>query len=956
MSKKRRLTAWTSLATLLATAWCASPASAQIRFDIQRAASRPEAEAVVDPAQPFGVGRITFELPAEMLPEPLGLEGIGLSEKDGRVLYPALDNPAFAKRMKELLEGNTPLTTGGPVREQVGGLLRGILDRPPRATLYFLFRDAKPLELSLEARLSMRLGPLAPRNDPAAHRRLLQLWWQQYAKPASVLEPKSDYPPVVDNYLTTTLARRLNLRLPQEKQTKPANAELRHEVGFNLGTESLRLAMQQDRILGLNNLNLPADQPLPEPLDSPALEVPEPAAEVQVEPIALRVPAECFYVRFGSFSNFLWLQDTLAKWGGDAQNLIALRGLDRDISGRMEKQLVLKQTVLSRMLGDTIVADVAIIGTDMFFREGASYGLLFHARNNFGLSTNLGQQRLERINAGGVTEQKIKIADHTVSYLASPDGTVRSYYVVDGDFHLVTTSQALVARFLATSAGERALGASREFRHARSIMPLGRGDTVWLYLSDAFFRNITGPHYRLEMARRLQAVADVELVQLAKLTAATEGKPGATVEQLMAASLLPPEFGPLPGGSRAVLDGGEVYDSVRGRRGAFLPVGDVPVDKVTAAEVTEYNRFAEFYRAQWGRMDPVIAGVKRNALKENREQVVVDVLMSPFAPQHFNVLKQWLGPAVVERLAPIPGDMAAMELSLAQQHVFAGLRDMGPQAAAGAAQRRRAGAIALERPAAAIGRLGADPRLPGGLRGHDRPIGSPQRLQHRHSAAIRSGRLCRFVPGRLAAAVRPVHPLLVPARRVGNGGAATPLRAGPTSGPSAVARGRRLPRPDHTHAERSGLWPHAGDLAEQPSFPPRPGPATPRAAGRLPRGGRVPVGRQADLPVGWAIRTARGQRRFGALDVHRPGAHTARRPVGSSRPGGLPVAAVELVSRPRSRRHDDREDHLGPRRDHHADAGEEVSDCDERLISIDLMGATLAALRQRVQNMRMRLC
>ena len=68
----------------------------------------------------------------------------------------------------------------------------------------------------------------------------------------------------------------------------------------------------------------------------------------------------------------------------------------------------------------------------------------------------------------------------------------------------------------------------------------------------------------------------------------------------MAASLLPPEFGPLPDGSRVVLDGGEVYDSVRGRRGAFLPVADMPVDKITTAELAEYNKFAEFYRQPSG--------------------------------------------------------------------------------------------------------------------------------------------------------------------------------------------------------------------------------------------------------------------------------------------------------------------------------------------------------------------
>ncbi len=413
--------------------------------------------------------------------------------------------------------------------------------------------------------------------------------------------------------------------------------------------------------------------------------MPEPAADVPVEPIANRVPAECFYVHFGNFANFLWLQDTLAKWGGDCQNLIALRGLDRGMSSRIEKQLVLKQTVLSRMLGDTVIADVALIGTDMFFGEGASYGLLFHARNNLALSTSLIQQRQERITAGGVREAKVKIGDRPVSYLASPDGMVRSYYVADGDFHFVTTSKTLVARFLATASGGDALGTSREFRHARTVMPVSRGDTVWLYLSDAFFRNITGPHYRIEMARRLQAAADIELVQLARLAAAGQSQPGETIEQLKAAALLPPEFGPLPDGSRVVLAGGEVYDSLRGRRGAFLPVTDTPVGKITRAENSDYAKFAEFYREKWGRLDPMIAGVKRTPLKDNREQVVVDVLMSPLTPSHYETLRQWLGPADAQQVAPIPGDMAAVELVLSDQRVFAGLRNLGRPPAGGMA-------------------------------------------------------------------------------------------------------------------------------------------------------------------------------------------------------------------------------------------------------------------------------
>ena len=82
-----------------------------------------EAQAFV--GEPFGVGSVTLNLPAEMLPEPLGLEGVGVSEKSGRVFYPALRTPALANALKEFLGEDSPLTSGGPVRQEVGGILRG---------------------------------------------------------------------------------------------------------------------------------------------------------------------------------------------------------------------------------------------------------------------------------------------------------------------------------------------------------------------------------------------------------------------------------------------------------------------------------------------------------------------------------------------------------------------------------------------------------------------------------------------------------------------------------------------------------------------------------------------------------------------------------------------------------------------------------------------------------------
>ncbi|MEE9602989.1 MAG: hypothetical protein V3V75_06780, partial [Thermoguttaceae bacterium] len=208
--------------------------------------------------QPFGIGRLEIQMPKHELPEPLGVDGLAISERNGRVYYPSADSPNIGPLIKDILDA-TPLVRGGPIREGIGGLLDQILDQPPRTNLYFLFTGKGPLDITLQARTPHKIA-LTPRNDPAARQRLMAEWWKRYTAGPGLLQQKPDYPPLVENYLTSTLARRLNLKLPEKKQTPLPEAELREQVGLTLGTESIRIGMQQDRILGLNNLDLPADR------------------------------------------------------------------------------------------------------------------------------------------------------------------------------------------------------------------------------------------------------------------------------------------------------------------------------------------------------------------------------------------------------------------------------------------------------------------------------------------------------------------------------------------------------------------------------------------------------------------------------------------------------------------------------------------------------------------------
>ncbi len=395
-------------------------------------------------------------------------------EKSARALY-----PVFAKRDRPLL--------------------RQFINVPSESTVYFLFQGSAPLELTVHAPEAFS-GQVVPRPDPAAHSRLLRAWWADYSAAAESRDAPRDYPQMVEEYLTATLARRTRLPLPRRTPPRQLNL-LRGELSLLSGSESTRLEIAERILLGdlageTASVLLGEELPLPQP------ELLAPPAEVPIEPIAMRVPVECLYVRFGSFPNFLWLRHRMEDWGGELRDVVSERGLDYGINDRMQRQLGLREGKLAEVLGDRVIADVALIGTDAFMNEGAAIGTLFHAKSNAALKADLTNQRLTSMREAGGSEEKLSIGGKEVSYVHTADGTIRSYYAVDGDFHLVTTCRQIMEWFLATGNGSHAsLGASADFRHTRFRMPLTRNDTVFVYLSPEFFDNLLSAHYHIEMLR-----------------------------------------------------------------------------------------------------------------------------------------------------------------------------------------------------------------------------------------------------------------------------------------------------------------------------------------------------------------------------------------------------------------------------------------------------------------------
>ena len=415
-----------------------------------------------------------------------------------------------------------------PAAERIGTDLGEPL-RSDERRIYFLFKSAQANSVSV-------LGSsfsITPTTDDVKYRELLSRWWKRYVAQSNAIRAKDQYPAQIEQYLTHMLARRLQLAVP-EVASRPLlfSADMERHVGIMTGTEVVRLAMQKDSLLGTSR-NEAATEDLPKAASPPPIAIPEPAAEFEVEAIAMVVPLECLYARFTKYEDLEWFGEMLDQWGTELNGAFSQRGLKYDIRHRVQDQLNLQQSAMAKHLSAAVVKDYAVIGTDTFLREGAGIGVLFHATSNELLSAYLTERRVERAAKGdGVTLSEIKFdgLEQAGSLLASPDNRVRSIYVASGDFHLVTTSKTIARRFLEICADrDKSLGASKEFRYARTVTPVTRNDTAFLYLSDQFFRTFVDPAFRIEMTRRAASESEIELVELAILAAKSEHRPHETV-------------------------------------------------------------------------------------------------------------------------------------------------------------------------------------------------------------------------------------------------------------------------------------------------------------------------------------------------------------------------------------------------------------------------------------------
>jgi len=368
----------------------------------------------------------------------------------------------------------------------------------------------------------------------------------------------------------------------------------------------------------------------------------------EIGPLDLCVPEDQYYITFRSLTKLLEGVDAGDVWGSHLFNQAAKCAKTQRTADRLKTQLAMQTDPLTRPFYDLVVEEVALTGSDLYFREGADVTMLFRIK----------QPEVFRLRMDGFLEAAAKSRSDAVRStgkigqieyvsVATPDRAIHAFSAYPKlDLHVRSNSKPALERVLAAIAGDKnvtRLGDSTEFKYIRTLMPRGaKQEDGLLYLSDPFIRRLVGPELKLTERRRMLCYNHLRIIGHAAMLYRTQyGKPAKSLDELADSGCAPAPFatdmtGKIRREALACGCGGKYSLAADGITGVcshhgyaheLTPCCEIPLDKVTAAEAKEYKQFVEQYSQFWRRFfDPIAVRVQLTPGQYRAETIILPLI------------------------------------------------------------------------------------------------------------------------------------------------------------------------------------------------------------------------------------------------------------------------------------------------------------------------------------------
>ncbi len=363
-----------------------------------------------------------------------------------------------------------------------------------------------------------------------------------------------------------------------------------------------------------------------------------------VSPLARCVPADFYFIEFRSLSKLLDLGDTGDLWGRHLFSQAQQEARSQLSAERLKRQLAVETSGLLRPFYDMVVQEVALTGSDLFWREGSDVTLLFRFRQP---DVFKAQMELFLINAEksvpGARRSEGEYLGVPYVQVSSPDRAVHVFSAYPApDLHVRSNSRVALQRVIEAVRGLDAggqpvtrLGDTDEFAYIRTLLPRGAAEEDGLiYLSDPFIRRLVGPQLKLTERRRMLCYNHLRMIGHGAMLYRTQtGKAAGTLRDLVQAKCSPGEFGT---GKLTCPDGGSYALSPDGRTGTcshhghaacLTPCCEIPLTEVTNSEAAQYRAFLQQYNQYWRTFfDPIAVRIQAAPERYRIETIVLPLI------------------------------------------------------------------------------------------------------------------------------------------------------------------------------------------------------------------------------------------------------------------------------------------------------------------------------------------
>ena len=354
----------------------------------------------------------------------------------------------------------------------------------------------------------------------------------------------------------------------------------------------------------------------------------------ELDPLAKFVPHNQYAVYMSSFETLTQMISRGSELAMPLVHWFEPQSRKTDVLGFYQKQLALPLNGLTQNVGQALISEVAITGSDPYFRTGTDIAVLMKSDQaktlHQGITALIGAQTAAQKD---VQHTKHKIEGMTFAEWSNQTRSVSSFVAVQDDTVVVSNSMHQIMQVLKCRKKEvKSMHALDEYKFFRQRYARGGNDNAALIvITDAAIRRWCSPTWRISASRRTRARAT--------LADATVQHADALLSGSIETDTVFHSENPMPNAGTMTLTRSGVYSRQYGTLDFQTPISEMKLWRATQKEIDLYTRWRSGYERQWRRVfDPIAVQIDVSDRELTADLTVIPLVLNSQYARYIQVI------------------------------------------------------------------------------------------------------------------------------------------------------------------------------------------------------------------------------------------------------------------------------------------------------------------------------